>query len=183
MRSGLMRSLDKAETKGFYVARKCLGMSPATCARMEYRWKERAFQPGEVLVRQGHRPTHLLFIESGAAEGFSAFSHMARPYRDGEISDQVAAWWDRYVELYGVEPEYGAMGYRNADVVVKALEAAGQDVTAEKLIAAIEAMTEYTDLFGYRLTFGPEDHQGVDGSVLLTVVDGRWQVQAQSIQY
>ena len=68
MRSGLMRTLDKAETKGFYVARKCLGLSPATCARMEYRWKERVFQPGEVLVRQGHRPAHLLFIEAGAAE-------------------------------------------------------------------------------------------------------------------
>ena len=74
-------------------------------------------------------------------------------------------------------------GYRNADVVIRALEAVGPDLTADKLIAAIEAMSEYTDPFGYRMTFGPDDHKGVDESVLLTVVDGRWQVQAEKINY
>ena len=73
--------------------------------------------------------------------------------------------------------------YRNADVVVLALEAAGKDLTGEKLISAIEAMSEYDDPFGYRLTFGPDDHKGVDESVLLKVVDGRWQVQAEKISY
>ena len=121
---------------------------------------------------------------SGASEGYSVFAHMALPYRDGEISDEVAAWWDRYVEAFGVQPEYVAMeGYRNADIVVKALESVGRDLDGEKLIAAIESMTEYEDLFGYRLTFGPKDHQGVDESVLLTVKSGHWQVQAESISY
>ena len=45
------------------------------------------------------------------------------------------------------------------------------------------SMSEHTDLFGCRMTFGPEDHKGVDESVLLTVVDGRWQVQAEKINY
>lgn len=122
--------------------------------------------------------------ESGASEGYSVFTHIAAPYRDGEISNEVAAWWDRYVEEYGRQPEYLAMeGYRNADVVVKALEAAGRDLTVQKLIDAIEAMDEYTDIFGYRMTFGPEDHKGVGESVLLTVVKGRWRVQAESISY
>ncbi|MEM6793555.1 MAG: ABC transporter substrate-binding protein [Acidobacteriota bacterium] len=122
--------------------------------------------------------------ESGAAEGYSVFAHMARPYRDGELSEWVAGWWDRYEEIYGLEPEYAAMeGYRNADVVIRALEAVGPDLTADRLLAAIEGMAEYTDPFGYRMTFGPEDHKGVDESVLLTVVDGRWQVQAEKINY
>ena len=123
-------------------------------------------------------------LESGAGEGYSVFSHMALPYRDGEISESFAAWWDRYVERFNAAPEYAAMeGYRNADVVVRALEAAGPEPTGEKVIAAIEAMTEYVDPFGYRLTFGADDHKGVDESVLLTVVDGRWQVQAEKITY
>ncbi|MEM8960135.1 MAG: ABC transporter substrate-binding protein [Acidobacteriota bacterium] len=121
---------------------------------------------------------------SGAAEGYSVFTHIARPYRDGEIDDATAAWWDRYVEIHGVEPEYAAMeGYRNADLVVKALDAAGPEPTVDKLMAAIEAMGEHVDPFGYRLTFGADDHKGVDESVLLTVVDGRWQAQAERIQY
>lgn len=122
---------------------------------------------------------------SGAAEGYSVFAHIARPYRDGaELDEATAGWWDRYVEIYGVEPEYAAMeGYRNADLVVKALEAAGPEPTAAKLMTAIEAMSEHVDPFGYRLTFGTDDHQGVDESVLLTVRDGRWQTQAERIQY
>ena len=123
-------------------------------------------------------------LESGAGEGYSVFSHMALPYRDGEISESAADWWDRYQERFGVAPEYSAMeGYRNADVVVRALEAAGPEPTGEKVIAAIEAMGEYIDPFGYRMTFGADDHKGVDESVLLTVVDGRWQVQAEKITY
>lgn len=122
--------------------------------------------------------------ESGAAEGYSVFAHIARPYRDGEIDEATAAWWDRYVETYGVEPEYAAMeGYRNADLVVKALEAAGPEPTVAKLMVAIEAMGEHIDPFGYRLTLGADDHKGVDESVLLTVVDGRWQAQAERIRY
>ena len=122
--------------------------------------------------------------KSGSAEGYSVFAHMALPYRDGDISESTAAWWDRYVEQFGIQPEYATMeGYRNADVVVKALQAVGTQLTAEKLIAAIESMGVYDDPFGYRLTFGPEDHKGVDESVLLTVVNGRWQVQAEKISY
>ena len=122
--------------------------------------------------------------ESGAAEGYSVFAHMYLPYRDEEMTPDMLDWWDRYVEQFGIQPEYPAMeGYRNADVVVQALEAVGPDVTAEGVIQAIEAMTEYTDPFGYRLTFGPEDHKGVDESVLITVEDGRWRLQAERITY
>ncbi len=123
-------------------------------------------------------------LESGAGEGYSVFSHIALPYRDGEISEAVADWWDRYQERFNAPPEYSAMeGYRNADVVVRALEAAGPEPTGEKVIAAIQAMGEHIDPFGYRMTFGADDHKGVDESVLLTVVDGRWQVQAEKITY
>ena len=49
-----------------------------------------------------------------------------------------------------------------------------RDLSADGLLAALESMTDYEDIFGYRLTFGPDDHKGVDESVLTTVVDGRW---------
>ncbi len=44
-------------------------------------------------------------------------------------------------------------------------------------------MGETIDSFGYRMTFSADDHKGVDESVLLSVVDGRWQVQAEKITY
>ncbi|NRA01905.1 MAG: ABC transporter substrate-binding protein [Myxococcales bacterium] len=122
--------------------------------------------------------------KSGSGEGYYAFVHMAKLYRDSDLRAEVAAWWDRYVELYRSEPGLPAMeGYRAADLLVQALEAAGPDLTRERLIAALEGITEYQDLFGYNLAFGPGDHNGVSESVLSVVRNGRWETLAESISY
>lgn len=122
--------------------------------------------------------------ESGAGEGYYAFVHMAMFYRDDPPSEEVAAWWDRFVEKYGRNPEYVAFEtYRNADLIVKALENAGRDLTVESLIGGLEAIHDYEDIFGYRLSFGPDDHKGVSESTLSQVRDGRWHTLAESITY
>lgn len=122
--------------------------------------------------------------ESGAAEGYYAFVHMAMIYRDNPRSEEVAAWWDKFVEKYGRNPEYIAFeAYRNADLVLKGLENAGRDLTVDSLIAGLEAIHDYEDIFGYRLSFGPDDHQGVSESTLSQIQDGRWHTLAESITY
>ncbi|MFQ5353272.1 MAG: ABC transporter substrate-binding protein, partial [Candidatus Binatia bacterium] len=122
--------------------------------------------------------------ESGSGEGYYAFVHMAKLYRDGDLRPEVAAWWDEYVERYGSEPGLPAMeGYRAADLLVRALEAAGRDLTRERLIEALEGITDYQDLFGYNLAFGPGDHKGVSASVLSVVRNRRWETLAESISY
>ena len=121
---------------------------------------------------------------SGAAEGYYAFVHIAAIYPDDEMRPEVARWYRSFTERFGAEPGYPAIeGYRNAAILVDALELAGRDISAEGLIAALESMTDYEDIFGYRLTFGPDDHKGVDESVLTTVVDGRWVTLEESIRY
>jgi branched-chain amino acid transport system substrate-binding protein len=122
--------------------------------------------------------------ESGAGEGYYAFVHMKMIYRDDPPSEEVAAWWDKFVEKYGRNPEYIAFeAYRNADLVVKGLENAGRGLTVDSLIAGLEAIHDYEDIFGYRLTFGPNDHQGVSESTLSQIKDGRWHTLAESITY
>ena len=122
--------------------------------------------------------------ESGAGEGYYAFVHMAMIYRDNPRSDEVAAWWDKFVAKYGRNPEYIAFeAYRNADLVVKGLENAGRDLTVDSLIAGLEAIEEYEDIFGYHLSFGPDKHKGVSESTLSQIKDGRWHTLAESITY
>jgi branched-chain amino acid transport system substrate-binding protein len=122
--------------------------------------------------------------ESGAGEGYYAFVHMTKIYPDDPMSPEVKAWWDKYVELYGKEPDIPAMeGWRAADLVVKGLEGAGRDLTREAFIRSIETVTDYTDIFGYRLEFGPGDHKGVSESVLSVVENGRWKTIAASVTY
>jgi len=96
----------------------------------------------------------------------------------------VRAWWNEYVEKYGDEPGIPAMeGYRAADLMVKALEGAGRDLTRESFIHAMEGITDFTDIFGYHLAFGPGDHKGVSESVLSVVDNGRWKTIAESVSY
>ena len=123
-------------------------------------------------------------VDSGASEGYYAFVHIAAPYADDEMSPEVSRWYQAYTDRFGVEPDYPAIeGYRNAGVLVDAMDLAGPDLTVDKLIAALESMTDYVDMFGYRLTFGPDDHQGVDESVLMTVSNGRWVKLEESVSY
>ncbi|MEX0942765.1 MAG: ABC transporter substrate-binding protein [Pseudomonadales bacterium] len=122
--------------------------------------------------------------ESGAGEGYYAFVHMVKIYPDDQMSQEVRAWWDNYVELHGDEPGVPAMeGWRAADLVVKGLEGAGRDLTRESFIKAMEGITDYTDIFGYHLEFGPGDHKGVSESVLSVVENGRWRTIAESVTY
>ena len=120
--------------------------------------------------------------ESG--EGFYSFVHMAKIYADDEMSPAVRPWWDRYVELYGVDPGLAAMeGYRGADLTVEALRRAGADLTTESLLAGLESITDYTDIFGYKVSFAADKHSGATESVVSQVQDGRWVTLAEAITY
>lgn len=114
--------------------------------------------------------------KSGAGEGYYAFVPIALIYEDDEnLSPDVRAWLARFRERYGDAPDLPPMlGYRAADLAVRGLEIAGRDLTREKMIAALESLSEYVDPFGNTLSFGPEDHKGVDHSTLSQVRDGRW---------
>ena len=116
-------------------------------------------------------------LDDKAGEGFYAMTQMARYYPKDEMPPKVRAWWNKYVELYGDEPRVAAMeGYRAADLVVQALKAAGGAPTRESLAKAIEGIGDYTDLFGYHLSFSASHHQGTHAAVLNVVENGKWKM-------
>ncbi len=122
--------------------------------------------------------------ESGSGEGYHAFVHMAKLYREDGLDAEVLAWWDRYEARFGVEPGIPAMeGYRAGDLIVTALTNAGADLNRENFLAAVTGINDYQDLFGYRVEFGPGDHSGVSESVLSVVENGRWKTLATAISY
>ena len=123
--------------------------------------------------------------ESGAGEGYYAFVHMAKIYEDDEsLTPEQRDWMRRYRDEYGEEAGLPAMeGYRGADLVVVALERAGRELTRAKFVAAMESINDYTDIFGYQVVFGPDDHKGVSESALSVVRDGRWVTLDTSIAY
>jgi hypothetical protein len=44
----------------------------------------------------------------------------------------------------------------------------------DSFIKAMEGITEYTDIFGAVLSFGPDQHHGSTKSFLTVVKNGRW---------
>ena len=122
--------------------------------------------------------------KSGSGENYHAFVHMAKLYKEKDLPNSISQWWDRYEQRFGREPGTPAMeGYRAADLVVSAFEIAGEELSLEKFILALESITDYQDLFGYKVSFSSEDHNGVNESVLSVVKDGKWETVATGLSY
>jgi branched-chain amino acid transport system substrate-binding protein len=73
---------------------------------------------------------------------------------------------------------FAMLGYSAADTVVRALEAAGPDLTHESFIAAMESLDYMDELTGSQTTYGPDDHRGADEVVISVVENGGWKTVA-----
>lgn len=71
---------------------------------------------------------------------------------------------------------FAMLGYVAADTMIRALEAAGPDLTQDSFIKGMETLDYYNELSDTRVTYGPEDHQGVDEVVISVVENGHWKV-------
>lgn len=144
--------------------------------------KEFGWEDVDFVGSNAGAPSAIAELESGAGEGYYAFLHSLRIYPDTSDNEEAVAWYRRYTEKFGTEPDVTGMeGYRGADLIVIALEAAGRDLTTDKFIEALENIGEYSDMFGYKLEFSPENHNGVKETVLGRIQNGRWVESDQRI--
>ena len=120
----------------------------------------------------------------GIMEGFYSGTGMPFAYADTS-SEAIKAWAGKYKAKTGQDPNSAAQyGYVGADIIVKALDAAGKDLTRAKFLAALEAISDYKPLFpGPSLSYGPDKHQGSTATFLAKVESGRWKVIAENLLY
>ncbi len=89
---------------------------------------------------------------------------------------EVKAWADNYQAKTG-EPAGTAsiLGYGAATTLVRALEAAGKDLTAESFKTAMEGL-DFTDVISgdVPVKYGPDDHVGGDLIFISQIQDGKW---------
>jgi branched-chain amino acid transport system substrate-binding protein len=117
-------------------------------------------------------------------EGF--YSGTGMPYAYPDTSGAaIKAWSDKYKAKTGQDPNSAAQyAYVGSDIVVKALEAAGKDLTRAKFLAALEGIKDYKPMFpGPTLSYGPKQHQGSFATFLAKVEGGRWKVVAENLMY
>lgn len=106
-------------------------------------------------------------------------------FKSAPADSWIGQWYVRYLELFDEEPAaQSIIGYVTADLTVRALEAAGPELTVEKVLAALERIDNYEDPFGGpSLSFSPTKHQGGNYLYLYEVVDSKWQVVEEKIPF
>ncbi|MCR5856057.1 ABC transporter substrate-binding protein [Mesorhizobium sp. J428] len=114
-------------------------------------------------------------VPEGVTEGYYA----SAGWTDHEArmdNPEVKAWADNYKAKTG-EPAGTAaiLGYGAATVLIRGLEAAGKDLTAESFQKGVESL-EYTDVISgdVPVKYGPNDHQGGDLIFISQIKDGKW---------
>ncbi|WP_170339220.1 ABC transporter substrate-binding protein [Ruegeria arenilitoris] len=115
-------------------------------------------------------------VPGGVTDGFYA----AASWQDlWARADEPApkAFIEEYKAATGEDPVgFSMLGYAAAEMMVKALEAAGPDLTHEGFIAAMETLDYQDELVGNHMTFGPDDHQGADTVYVNVVENGAWKM-------
>jgi branched-chain amino acid transport system substrate-binding protein len=128
--------------------------------------------------------TSIAAVPGGVGEGFYSMSPSVYAYPD-DPRPAVQAFFKAYKARFGIDPNFlGETGYSSAQMALLGLKNAGRDLTTESFIKGLEAIHEYTDIFGTKYSFGPNQHHGETASFLSVIHDGRWQpVETEALGY
>ncbi len=115
-------------------------------------------------------------VPGGVTDGFYAAASWLDLWARAE-EPAPAAFIAEYKEATGEDPVgFSMLGYSAAEMMVKALEAAGPDLTHDSFIAAMESLDYMDELVGNQITYGPDDHQGADTVFVSVVENGAWKL-------
>ena len=103
----------------------------------------------------------------GSAEGFYSMSPAL--YRNGDDPrPAVKEFFAKFRKEFSIDPNYlGEAGYTQARFIIDVLNKAGRDLTLDSLVASLESMKDWRDIFdGPRLSLSPTNHHASTESCL-----------------
>jgi len=186
---GVTHALQKHNLKPVAVAtveRNSLEVSPAVQAIAKSNAQAvvmvTLYKPTSVFVKQmrllGQNPQFMTLSPVGAdllvkelgsdSRGIGISQVMPYPWND---TVPVVKEYQRLITQVAKHQNfsyYGVEGYVTARVMIEAIKRAGKDLTREKVVSALEAMSAF-DLGGYRVGYSSQNHNGstfVDLSVI-----------------
>lgn len=124
--------------------------------------------------------TAIAKVPGGITEGFYAgagWQDLEARAGDPEVADWIKSYGDATGEAL---PGTGALlGRSAAGVMVRALEAAGRDLTNDSFVTAMETLDYYDEIAGTAVKMGAGDHIASDEIIISQIVDGSWKVVGQ----
>ncbi len=120
--------------------------------------------------------TVIAHVPGGITEGYYAAAGWSDLENRLATTPALKTWADGYKAKFNEDPGTAAqLGYSAADQLVRALKAAGKDLTPETLQKGMESLDYYDPIMDVNVKYGPGDHQGADKIVINVVKDGVWQ--------
>ncbi|MEM7188640.1 MAG: ABC transporter substrate-binding protein [Pseudomonadota bacterium] len=121
--------------------------------------------------------TAIAKVPGGVTEGFYAGAGWQDLEARVGSDPEVAAWVQSYTEATGEKfPGTGALlGRSGAEAMVRALEAAGPDLTVDSFLKAVEGLAYDDKIMGASVDFG-EDHLGSSKVFISKIENGSWTV-------
>jgi branched-chain amino acid transport system substrate-binding protein len=115
-----------------------------------------------------------------AMNGFYATMTVQNPYLD-DTSQPIRFWATKYKTKFNEDPTvFSVYGYSLVDAFIRAASKAGQNLTTDSFIKAMDTMVIPPDIFGSaEMTFGPQKRLGSNASRLSRIDDGRWKVVSE----
>ena len=121
---------------------------------------------------------------NGAMNGLYCLNSVIFPYYD-TANKIEKEWWDKFKEIYGKDPNTGALyGYIFADITIEAINRAGEDLTIDSFVEAMETLSNFEDpLKTGAVTFSDTQRQGTNISYFFQVQNERFEVISGPIAY
>jgi branched-chain amino acid transport system substrate-binding protein len=137
--------------------------------------------------RSGYNPTFigssgaytdLIHKLGGAAmNGLYATMTVQNPYLD-EASQPIRFWANKYKTKFNDDPTvFSVYGYMVVDSFIRAAQKAGNNLSTDSFVKAMDSMVIPPDIFGSpEMRFGPQQRLGSNLSRMSQIQDGRWKV-------
>lgn len=165
-------SISKLASQGCEVITVALGVRQAITAVATA--KKMGLNDLKFLGSSASFHTAIAKVPGGVTEGFYAASGWSDIVARMGNPD-VAKWVASYQGATGEFPGSGALlGRSAAETMVRALEAAGKDLTPESFQAGMESLSFEDVISGVQVDYSADDHQGADKVVISQIQDGNW---------
>lgn len=115
-----------------------------------------------------------------AMNGFYATMTVQNPYTDS-ASQPIRFWANKYQTKFNEDPTvFSVYGYTLVDAFLRAAGKAGNNLTTDSFIKAMDTMVIPQDIFGSaEMTFSPTKRLGSNSTRLSQLTDNRWKVVSE----
>jgi branched-chain amino acid transport system substrate-binding protein len=115
-----------------------------------------------------------------AMNGLYATMTVQNPYTD-ESSQPIRFWANKYKTKFNEDPTvFSVYGYSLVDSFLRGASKAGNNLTTESFIKAMDTMTIPPDIFGSsEMTFSPTKRLGSNAIRMSQLQDNRWKVVSE----